>query len=288
MVASMIKLLAIVGPTASGKTSLAIELAKEFNGEIICADSRTVYKYLDIGTAKPKPKDQQAIKHWGIDIVDPDKDFTVADFKLYATDKIAEIQQRGCLPIIVGGSGLYIDAVLYDFDLAPTNPELRKNLEGKNIDELKNIITKNNFKMPENVKNKRYLIRSIEVGNNVPTKKSLPIEWQIIGLNPGFEKLISNSNNRTAQMLEDGVMNEYSKAAIKYSSSAKGLNGGIYKVLNSNHGTSFTVQDIIEQNLKSDKNLIKKQLTWFKRNKNIVWFDNANDAISWVHKTMIG
>lgn len=288
MVASMIKLLAIVGPTASGKTSLAIELAKEFNGEIICADSRTVYKYLDIGTAKPKPKDQQAIKHWGIDIVDPDKDFTVADFKLYATDKIAEIQQRGCLPIIVGGSGLYIDAVLYDFDLAPTNPELRKKLERKNIDELKNIITKNNFKMPENVKNKRYLIRSIEVGNIVPTKKNLPIEWQIIGLNPGFEKLISNSNNRTAQMLEDGVMNEYSKAAIKYSSSAKGLNGGIYKVLNSNHGTSFTVQDIIEQNLKSDKNLIKKQLTWFKRNKNIVWFDNANDAISWVHKTMIG
>ncbi len=109
-------LIVIVGPTASGKTSVAIELAKRLDGEIICADSRTVYKGMDIGTAKPTSDEQAQVPHWGIDLVSPGKRFTAADFKLYAERKIGEIRARGKTPMLVGGTGLYIDSVIFNFD----------------------------------------------------------------------------------------------------------------------------------------------------------------------------
>lgn len=113
------KLLVIVGPTASGKSELALKIAKRFNGEIIAADSRTVYKGLDIGTAKPSKEDQQAVPHWGLDLVEPGENFTAADFKRYAKDKIAEIKDRNHLPIAVGGTGLYTDSLVFFTQLAP-------------------------------------------------------------------------------------------------------------------------------------------------------------------------
>lgn len=109
-------LIVIVGPTASGKTSVAIELAKRLDGEIICADSRTVYKGMDIGTAKPTAEERAIVPHWGLDLVGPNERFTAADFKDYAVQKIAEIRARGHIPFIVGGTGLYIDSVVFDFD----------------------------------------------------------------------------------------------------------------------------------------------------------------------------
>ena len=105
----------ILGPTGSGKTGVAIEIAKEINGEIISADSRAIYKGLDIGTAKPTPEEQAQVPHWGIDLVEPGERFTVADWKNYAEQKITEIKNRGHIPIIVGGTGLYIDALVYDY-----------------------------------------------------------------------------------------------------------------------------------------------------------------------------
>jgi tRNA dimethylallyltransferase len=109
------KTLVIVGPTAGGKTGAAIEIAKELGGEIISADSRAIYKGMDIGTAKPTPEEQSGIPHWGIDLVDPDERFTAADFKNYAEQKIQEILARGNLPIVVGGTGLYVDALIYNY-----------------------------------------------------------------------------------------------------------------------------------------------------------------------------
>src|SRR5688500_6881598 len=109
-------LIVIVGPTASGKTALSIEIAKQYNGEIICADSRTVYKGMDIGTAKPTPEERQGIPHWGLDLVQPNEDFSAADFKVYALQKIIEIRARNRTPILVGGTGLYIDAVIFDYE----------------------------------------------------------------------------------------------------------------------------------------------------------------------------
>jgi tRNA dimethylallyltransferase len=108
-------LIVIVGPTASGKTSLAIDIAKQFGGEIICADSRTVYIGMDIGTAKPSRAEQAMVPHWALDLVEPGQRFTAADFKEYANKKIAEIRSRGNIPMIVGGTGLYVDGVIFDY-----------------------------------------------------------------------------------------------------------------------------------------------------------------------------
>ena len=119
-------LVVIVGPTASGKTGLAIELAEKYNGEIICADSRTIYRGMDIGTAKPTLKERQGVVHWGLDLVEPGEAFSAADFKAYADDKIANIRSREKVPFLVGGTGLYIDAVIFNYQFGTTaDPVLR-------------------------------------------------------------------------------------------------------------------------------------------------------------------
>lgn len=122
----MSPLVVITGPTASGKTSLAMEVAKLFNGEIICADSRTIYKGMDIGTAKPTKKEQAAIPHHIIDVVEPNQSFTVADFKELALKAIDDITKRGKLPIMVGGTGLYIDSVIFDYQFGPAGDAKKK------------------------------------------------------------------------------------------------------------------------------------------------------------------
>ncbi len=157
------KLLVIVGPTASGKSELALNIAKKYNGEIIAADSRTVYRDMNIGTAKPSLDDQKALLHWGLDLVNPGQRFTAADFKQYAEAKIVDIQKRGKLPLLVGGTGLYIDSVLFDFGfLADFDPKLRKELEQLSVQDLQKIIKQRGYTMPTNYQNKRYLIRVIE------------------------------------------------------------------------------------------------------------------------------
>ena len=114
----MVKTLVIVGPTASGKTGLAVEVAREIGGEVISADSRAIYKGMDIGTAKPTVEEMGGVKHWGIDLVEPGERFTVADFKKYTLGCIADIKRRGKVPIIVGGTGLYVDAVIYGYQFS--------------------------------------------------------------------------------------------------------------------------------------------------------------------------
>ena len=152
----MDKIIVIVGPTASGKTALAIDIAKRHNGEIICADSRTVYKGLDIGTAKPTPADQARVPHHGLDLVEPDESFSAADFKSYANQKIAEIRQRGRLPVLVGGTGLYVDSVVYDYQFGPpVDKKRRQELSTMTIEELHEYCHKHNVPLPENIYNKR-------------------------------------------------------------------------------------------------------------------------------------
>ncbi|OYW84146.1 tRNA dimethylallyltransferase, partial [Candidatus Saccharibacteria bacterium 32-49-10] len=149
-------LIIIVGPTASGKTALAIELAEEFHGEIICADSRTIYKNMNIGTAKPTQAEQDRVSHWAIDIVPPGERFTAADFKEYALEKIDEIRRHGHVPFLVGGTGLYIDAVIFDYKFgADANMSLRQQLNEKSVSELQSYCREHNIPLPENHLNKR-------------------------------------------------------------------------------------------------------------------------------------
>ena len=151
-------LIAIVGPTASGKTALAIRLASQFGGEVVCADSRTIYKGLAVGTAKPTQVEQSMVPHWGIDLVEPGEYFTVADFKEYTRQKIREIRGCGNIPFLVGGTGLYVDSVIFDFSFASkSDGDLREDLDCKTIQELQEYCKNNNIhllriKYDENIK----------------------------------------------------------------------------------------------------------------------------------------
>src|SRR5688572_21256799 len=158
-------LIVIAGPTASGKSALAMKVAKKYNGEIICADSRTVYKGMDIGTAKPSAVDRKEVPHHLLDIVQPNQPFTAADFKEQALAAIDDISGRGKLPIMVGGTGLYIDSVIFDYRFGdPADPDKRAQLQDMTLEQLQQMCVMEGIRLPENTKNKRHLVRAVELG----------------------------------------------------------------------------------------------------------------------------
>lgn len=282
--APKLNLLAIVGPTASGKSALAIEVAKKYHGEIICADSRTIYKGLSIGTAKPSLLDQDGILHFGLDLVEPDQTFSAADFQKYALEKIEEIRSRDHLPILVGGSGLYIDSVVYSYEFGGVgNAALRVELETLTIEELQDRIVANNFEMPENKQNKRYLIRAIEQ-EGVNRKKSPLLPGAcLIGLNPDREVLVSRIVSRATAMIKDGVLEETRLLEENYGRDTPGASGNIYQALRPFiEGETDNLEQCLSDFVQLDKKLAKRQLTWFRRNKDINWFDDSAPAIIFV------
>lgn len=281
-------LLAVVGPTASGKTGLAIEIAKKYNGEVIAADSRTVYKGLDIGTAKPDAKERQGVPHWGLDLVGPGETFSVADFKKYADDKITDIVSRGKLPILVGGSGLYIDAVLYDFSLAPQDETLRHQLSALGVKELRQMIVEKGYPMPQNDQNKRHLIRTLERRGAETSKKELAAGNLIIGIDPGRDELKKRIVERAGLMLDAGVMEEVEWAFAHYPIESEALTGGIYRIFRDVIWGDLDKQSAVEKFVFSDMHLAKRQITWFKRNPDINWFESADLALEWFNKKFNG
>lgn len=273
----------IVGPTASGKSALAIDLAKQLNGEIICADSRTLYKGLNIATAKPTQKEQDGIPHWGLDLVEPSERFSAADFKAYAQDKITDIKSRGKLPIIVGGTGLYIDGLLYDYQFGPVADEsLRAELEPLSVEQLQQRITDAGITMPENSKNKRYLIRAIEQGG-VNTKKSDPIAGAVvIGLNPSKEVLHERIEARAKTMLQNGALAETKWLFESYGYDAPAASAPFFKAYAPYFLQSLSLDDCLAQDITLNKQLAKRQMAWFKRNPYIVWHTTTKAAQQFV------
>jgi tRNA dimethylallyltransferase len=267
----------IVGPTASGKTSLAIELAEQFGGEIICADSRTVYKKMDIGTAKPSSKEQKGIPHWGIDLVEPNERFTASDFKEYALQKIDGIIARGHIPFIVGGTGLYIDAVLFDYQFStPINRVLREKLELMTLGELQDYCINNNVSLPENSDNKRYVIRSIEQNGINRQRREQPIENAIVaGIATNKDELQQRIHARTEQLLLNGVVEEAKMLGDKYGWESEAMTGNIYRFARDYIDNKYTLEEFKTLFNTSDWQLAKRQVTWLKRNKFIHW-DSAN------------
>lgn len=277
-------LIVIVGPTASGKTSLAIEIAKRHGGEIICADSRTVYKYLDIGTAKPTAKERSEVPHWGLDIVMPGQRFTAADFKRYALNKIADIRNRGLFPILVGGTGLYVDGVIFDYQFGEKYDEKnRQILQKLTIEELQDYCIRNNIKLPQNSRNKRYVIRAIEQKTINKSKKSEPItNCLIVGITTPKDILMKRIARRGAQIIEQGVVEEAKNTAEKYGWEHESMTGNIYPLCKQYIDGGITKQELIDKFITLDWRLAKRQLTWLKRNKYIAWKtrEEAGDYIT--------
>jgi tRNA dimethylallyltransferase len=266
-------LVVIVGPTASGKTALAIELAKQFEGEIICADSRTIYKGMDIGTAKPTPEERAIIPHWGLDLVVPGEPYSAYDFKKYAEEKIEDIRLRGKVPFIVGGTGLYVDAVLFDYEFGQrADPALRRILEGMSLEELHNYCIKNNIKLPENSKNKRYVIRAIEQNNAHAKRRSAPIEDTIVvGIATEKDVLRRRIKERAEQLFKDGVVKEATLLGKKYGWTSEAMTGNIYPLVHQYLLGTMSLTEVKERFATLDWRLAKRQLTWLRRNPFIKW-----------------
>lgn len=266
-------LVVIVGPTASGKSAVAIEIAKRIHGEIICADSRTVYREASVGTAKPTLIEQQGIPHYGLDLVDPGGVYSAADFKSYANTKIREIRQAGAVPILVGGTGLYIDAVIFDYQFGAIGDiGKRRLLEERSLDELVDYCIINNINLPENSKNKRYVMRAIEQGG-INQKRSLePIPNTIIvGIATDAHELRARIAQRCEQMFENGIVEEATKLGKIYGWNAPVLTGNIYRLVHKYIEGSASLEETKRDVVTLDCRLAKRQRTWFRRNTHIVW-----------------
>lgn len=272
-------LVVIVGPTASGKTSLAVNLAKKYNGEIICADSRTIYKYMDIGTAKPSSVERAEVPHWGLDLVEPGERFTVSDFKEYAVKKAREIRSRGHTPFLVGGTGLYIDAVVFDYKFSGDyDAVLREKFEKMPLDELHEYCIKNNIVLPENNKNRRYVIRAIEQKSIHNKRSRAPIANTIIvGIATNSDDLRERIEKRTEQLFKNGVVDEAIRLGEKYGWNSEAFTGNIYRIVSLYLSGEMKEDEMKEKFMILDRQLVKKQLTWFRRNPYIEWL-NLRDA----------
>ncbi len=283
--AAKLPLIVIVGPTASGKTGLAIRLAKEFGGEIVCADSRTVYQGMTIGTAKPTAREIDGAPHHLIDIVRPDEKFTLWNFQQLAKQKISEIRKRRHVPFLVGGSGLYIDSVLFDYDMPSqtVNQSRRAELQKMTIDDLITMIKKQHLPLPENHQNKRYLIRAIEQGGVNQTRRTEPIDNTIIvGITTNKEVLVTRIRQRIEQMLDDGLIDEVKHLIGQYGDQEPFRNNSYGEIQKFLRGEIASREELIDRMVIVDRQLAKKQLTWFRRNKYITWLtpDEAHDYIA--------
>lgn len=276
MTINKLPLIVIVGPTASGKTSLAINVAKRYNGEIICADSRSIYIGADIGTAKATKQEMSGVVHWGIDLVEPGQYYSAVDFKNYAMNKIDEIRSRNKLPILVGGTGLYVDAVIFDYKFgSAADMAKRQQLNNLSLEELYEYCKKNNITLPENYKNKRYVVRAIErEGQNI-SKSSLPIDNTIIiGIDIERNELRTKISKRSEQFFEHGVVEEAIFLSKKYGWDNEAMKSNVYKLVREYLSGNMTLSDIKIKNATMDWRLAKRQLTWLKRNKYINWMSS--------------
>ena len=271
-------LIVIVGPTASGKTGLSIKLAKEFNGEIISADSRAIYRGLDIGTAKPSIEERRGVVHWGIDLVNPGEYYTAADFKRYADAEIDDIRSRGHLPILVGGSGLYIDAILFNFEFGNLPiVEKRTTFQKMDILDLQSYCVKNNIKLPDNIQNKRHLIRTIERGGiRGERSKRPPNNTIVVGITTLKKTLHKRITKRAECMIKNNVVNEATMAADKFGWNNEAMTGNIYSIIKKYKKCVLNEKEMLQEFIKSDMRLVKKQMTWFRKNPFIVWGDLAS------------
>ncbi len=265
--------LVVVGPTASGKSGFALQIARKYGGELICADSRTVYKGMNIGTAKPSKEEQTEVPHWGLDLVNPNQRYTAADFQRYACEKIQEIQERGNLPIVVGGTGLYVDGVIlgYNFPKEPS-PEERQKLEKMSQDSLYKYCVKNNVKLPINDKNKRHLIRQL-LSRNQNSSISWKVDANIIvvGITTEKEQLNTNIATRIEQMFENGVVEETILLGNKYGWNYEAMTGNIYQIVKMLYDKELNEQEAVMGANVRDRQLAKRQMTWFRRNPFILW-----------------
>jgi len=289
------KLIVILGPTASGKSGLAVKLAKKFNGEIISADSRQVYKGMDIGTGKVTKKEMEGIFHYLLDVVSPKRRFTVFQYRKLAINAINKILKKGKIPVLCGGTGFYIQAVV-DGILIPEVPpdwKLRKKLEKKSLKELFFQLKKLDPKRAKKIdkKNPRRLIRALEViiktKKPIPAlkKKPLPYPVLMLGIKKDFQTLKKLIKGRLLKRLKKGMIAEV-KRLKKSGVSWKRLEdfGLEYRWITKFLQKKISFLEMKEELQKDIEHFAKRQMNWFKRDQKIRWVKNYKEAEKLVKK----
>ncbi|HEV7454977.1 MAG TPA: tRNA (adenosine(37)-N6)-dimethylallyltransferase MiaA [Candidatus Saccharimonadales bacterium] len=273
-------LIVIVGQTASGKSALALDLAGRWNGEVIAADSRTIYKGMDIGTAKPSLAQRKRVRHHLLNVTTPDKLFTASDFKHAADKAIADIASRGKLPFLVGGTGLYIDSVLFDFSFRGVFDAVRrKELERLPVSALQAILTERGIALPANEQNPRHLIRAVETEGQVGVRHTLRPNTLIMGLAIGREELRERVTARMDAMLAAGLEHEVLGLAQKYGWDIGPMQTIGYQEFEPYIAGNMTIGVVRDAIITHTMQYSKRQKTWFSRNKGIHWISKTEEAV---------
>lgn len=277
-----INVIAIVGATASGKTAYSIELAKKIDGEIISADSRLVYKGFDIGTAKPEITERENIPHHLIDIVEPEFDYSAGLYKQQAKEKIIEIFKKGKTPIIVGGTGLYLNILLKNYDLPQISPnkEFRNKLSTLESQELYELLKTQDIESAEtiNQNDRKKIIRALEIiketGKPLSSTRGIKepefnVKW--IGRNFDRETLYKRIDDRVDIMIDKGLIKETQNLLTKHGRIPNLINTIGYREILGYIDNKYSLEDAKELLKKNTRNYAKRQLTWFRKNENIEW-----------------
>lgn len=281
MVARNYLIVVLVGETASGKSEAAMKIAEHFKGEIINADSWTVYKGFNIGTAKPSTRDRSKVKHHLIDVAEPRSGYNAALFKRQASEVIEDVLKRNRLPIIVGGTGLYVDSLLYSYSFLPTSGDsYREKLNKKSLEELQSMIQKRGYSVEGiDMNNKRRLIRLLENKGRRPTSGPLREDMVVFGLRTERDQLRQNVRTRVDKMFRRGLRAEVSKLSEMYGWDIEPMKGIGYREFREYMEGSINLEETKQKIVKDTMDLAKKQRTWFARNKSIHWVSNSDQIV---------
>ena len=297
------KVIVICGPTASGKTSLSISLAKKINGEIVSCDSMQIYKEMDIGSAKPTVEEMQEIKHYLVDFVSPEKRYSVSEYKEDASKAIEEIINKGKTPIIVGGTGLYLNSLIYNIQYNEMEVdlnyrrELEKEAEEYGLEVLYNRAKEIDPEAMEKVSanDKKRITRVLEIYNATgrnktelekKSRKEVPYNYLIFGINMERSILYDRINKRVDIMLEQGLIEEVKNLINKYSNMPTAMQGLGYKEVKEFLDGNISKEEMIEKIKMETRRYAKRQITWFKRIKNIICLDGLNKTEENVNSIM--
>ena len=288
-------LIILTGPTAVGKTKASIGLAKAINGEIISADSMQVYKYMDIGSAKIRPEEMDGIKHYLVDVLDPEEEFHVVKFQQMAKEALNEIYAKGKIPIVVGGTGFYIQALLYDIDFTESNEDLSYRQE---LEELANIhgveyvhsmLREVDPVSAESIhaNNLKRVIRALEFYKQTGEKisdhnekeraKESPYDFCYFVLNDDRERLYNRIDLRIDQMLEEGLVSEVTALKNKgYTKDMVSMQGLGYKEILDYLNGECTLEEAIYILKRDTRHFAKRHLTWFRRERAVIWINKQD------------
>lgn len=288
----MQKVIVICGPTASGKTSLSIELAKQINGEIVSADSMQIYDEMQIGTAKPDEEEMQGIKHYLIGNIQPTTRYSVSEYKIDAINAIEEILQKGKTPIVVGGTGLYVNSLIYGIDYPEVETdleyraELERIVEEKGLEYLYNKAVQIDPEAMQNISknDQKRILRVLEIYKETgktktqleieSRKNGIPYDYKVFALNMPREILYDRINRRVDIMIQKGLVEEVKELYNKYGEKLTTAMQGIgYKEVVEYLKENLTKEEMIEKIKMETRRYAKRQLTWFRKIENIVWLN---------------